>query len=234
MFLRTKSCPTSNYIYWWTSWVTQLPTDRHPCLQAILNMVCSWINNPSSDKSWRCSLLLLCSESSECIKKLAESISNMLQQNNLAKVYRLNLERSLWWSWNFSSSDHKPCNPVYEFWSASENARRGQNAFLGFSASVTASITPPGSTHLIATLPHIILLTFLSLYFVILYILNMNFKIFFHQNNFGFLQNSLRASRCKIPILTCYLLPFSSEHALSLFSSIFNHFHDFLDFLKHE
>ena len=117
---------------------------------------------------------------------------------------------------------------VYEFWSASENARRGQNAFLGFSASVTASITPPGSTHLIATLPHIILLTFLSLYFVILYILNMNFKIFFHQNNFGFLQNSLGASRYKIQILTCYLLPLSFGHALS--SLIFNYFRDFLDF----
>ena len=95
-------------------------------------MVCSWINNPSSDKSWRCSLPLLSSESSECMKKLAKSISNMPQQNNLARAYCLNLERSLWWSWNFSSSDHKPCNPVYEFWSASENARRGQNAFLGF------------------------------------------------------------------------------------------------------
>ena len=129
VFLRTRSCPTFSYIYWWKSWVTQLPMDRHPCLWAILNMVRSCTDNPSSDKSWRCSLLLLHSENSERIKKLAESISNMLQQNNLAKAYSLNLEQSLWWSWNFFSSDHKPCNSVYEFWLASESARRGQNAF---------------------------------------------------------------------------------------------------------
>ena len=35
------------------------------------------------------------------------------------------------------------------------------------------------------------------------------------------------ASRYEIPILTCYLLPFSSGHALSLFYPIFNYFHDF-------
>ena len=73
----------------------------------------------------------------------------------------------------------------------------------GFNTGKTVSIWFPGSTHIIATLPHIILLMFLFLYFVILYILNMNFKIFFHQNNFGFLQNSLGASRYKIQILTC-------------------------------
>ncbi|CBI38047.3 unnamed protein product, partial [Vitis vinifera] len=40
----------------------------------------------------------------------------------------------------------------------------------------------------------------------------------------------LRVSRYKIQILTCYLLPLSFGHALSLFSLIFNYFRDFLDF----
>ena len=106
--------------------------------------------------------------------------------------------------------------------------RERAECIWGFNTGKTVSIWFPGSTHIIATLPHIILLMFLFLYFVILYILNMNFKIFFHQNNFGFLQNSLGASRYKIQILTCYLLPLSFGHALS--SLIFNYFRDFLDF----
>ena len=55
-------------------------------------------------------------------------------------------------------------------------------------------------------------------------------KSFFHQNNFGFLQNSLGVSRYKIPILTCYLLPLSFGYALSMFYLIFNYFCVFLDF----
>ena len=66
------------------------------------------------------------------------------------------------------------------------------------------------------------------------YCFKLNFWTIVQLNIPSFEKSILGASRCKIPILTCYLLPFSSGLALSLFSFIFNYFHDFLDFLKHE
>ena len=58
--------------------------------------------------------------------------------------------------------------------------QKGAERILGFNTNIAVSITSPSSTHRIATLPHVILpLMFLFLYFVILYILNLDFKTFF-------------------------------------------------------
>ena len=104
----------------------------------------------------------------------------------------------------------------------------GQNVFWDSTSARQSQILFPGSTQ--SWQPCYTHLLLYLLLWLGTYCFELNFWTIVQLNIPSFEKSILGTSRYKIPILTCYLLPFSFGHALSLFYLIFNYFHDFLDF----